>query len=68
MMPSQRAYGRAKGYEIITVSIYAEDLREIDRKIAEAQVRGVKRPTRSRFIRAAIARLGVEEFAASRVR
>lgn len=56
---------KARRYHVICVSIYDADLRALDEKVGSAKAGGVKRATRSRFIRAALARMSVDEFAKS---
>lgn len=51
---------RGSGYQVVCISLYDADLRELDRKVAELKARGVRKANRSWLIRRGIAQLDVD--------
>jgi len=54
------AQQKKKPYEVICISIYEADLRELDRKVADLKARGVRKANRSWLIRRALAGLDLD--------
>lgn len=48
-------------YEIICISMYVEDLRRLDEKVAALKARGHRKATRSALIRWALDRVDIDE-------
>lgn len=58
---SQRAYARLRGYRVVSISLYEEDLRALDAKVDSLRARGAS-VDRSKFIRAAVAAMSEGDY------
>ena len=52
-------------YKVICISMYTQDLQQLDAKVDELKRRGFKKTSKSQLIRLALSRLTVESVAAS---
>lgn len=57
----KKARPKADHYEILCISMYVEDLKRLDDKVARLKESGHRRMTRSALIRYALDRIGVED-------
>ena len=50
-------------YKVLCISLYTDELQELDEKVAEAKGLGVRRVSRSDFIRAAVKNYSIAGYA-----